>query len=815
VFRDGIALQRFKKNLSKTTTKWREHFRVSPWPHLLILFVLSGTVAVLLSPVPMVGTTTYNLGDVAKSNIKATQPLLIEDKEASEEKRRSAAESVLSVYDYDAQLAQKVSDKLLVGFQTVRKAYQNTGPSIIPPAYQHAPYPYKAKELPQTDADINEKSKGELEQIWGIEVSDNAFDVLLKSNFSEDFETLILELLNIVMSKEVILSKQLLATEKNKGIVVRSIQTGQDLKVMDLDSCLSVSEARGAIRSTAINFIKQYKYPSLQVATHLAQELVQPNLTFNRLETERRKRQAYNSQNPVFYKIEKGEMIVREGGRITPKILAELSKMKLSEQKRNAWLITVGMGLLLGLFFLVSSLSSKFSIAPPDYGVKDSMFLGSVMLFTLLLMLPSMYLTQNLSAGSIDIPVNSIFYSIPVCIGSMLVSIFLGVPMALIFSVAASFIAALMLDNDINFFAFFLLGSFVAAQYVQGCRDRACLIKAGLFVGLINIITVVAINMTMERLPSAVSLFDVSFALIGAVLSGIIVTGLLPLVESIFGYSTNIKLLELANLDSPVLRDLLLRAPGTYHHCMIVGSMVEAAAATIGANPLLSKVSAYYHDIGKIRKPEYFIENQQGGVNKHEKLAPSMSALILISHVKDGVEMAKKHGLGSGIVNIIKQHHGTNVISYFYQKALEAHDNDQSVVKEEDYRYPGPRPQTKEAGLVLLADMVEAAARTLQDPTPARVQGTVQKIINKVFSDGQLDNCELTLRDLHQIAKSFNKILNGIFHQRIEYPDFAAKGGLVRKGKNGNSHRKPAATPKDQAKADQGQNQKDLKRLGL
>jgi putative nucleotidyltransferase with HDIG domain len=815
VFRNGITLQRFKKNLTKKTTGWREKFLLSPWPHLLILFVLSAAIAVLLSPVPMVGTTTYNLGDVAKSNIKATQPLLIEDNEATEEKRRAAAEAVLSVYDYDAQLAQKISDKLLKGFQAMRKAYQNMDSSISPPAFHPAPYPYKAPPSPQADVGMAEKAKRELEQIWGIELSDTAFEVLSKANFSEDFETLILELLNIVMSKEVILGKQLLTADRNKGIVVRSVQTGQDIKVMDVDSCLSISEAQGVIRSTAINFIKQYKYPSLQVATNIAQQLVQPNLTFNRLETERRKRQAYNSQNPVFYKIEKGEMIVREGGRITPKILAELSKMKLTEQKRNAWLIIAGMGLLLGLFFLVSSLCSKFSIAPAGYALKDSLFLGSVMLLTFLLTLPSLYLNQNLSAGSIDIPVKSIFYSIPVSIGSMLVSIFLGLPIALIFSIAASFIAALMLGNDINFFAFFLLGSFVAARYVQDCRDRARLIKAGLVVGLINIITVLAINMTMERLPSAVSIFDVSFALMGAVLSGIIVTGLLPLVESVFGYTTNIKLLELANLDSPVLRDLLLRAPGTYHHCMIVGSMVEAAAAAIGANPLLSKVSAYYHDIGKTRKPEYFIENQQGGVNKHEKLAPSMSALILISHVKDGVEMAKRHGLGPAIVNIIKQHHGTSVISYFYQKALEAYDNDQSVVKEEDYRYPGPKPQTKEAGLVLLADMVEAAARTLQDPTPARVQGTVQKIINKVFSDGQLDNCELTLRDLHQIAKSFNKILNGIFHQRIEYPDFSAKGGLVRKGRNGNSYRKPAANGKDQSKADQEQNQKDLKRLGL
>jgi cyclic-di-AMP phosphodiesterase PgpH len=815
VYRDITTIQKLKKNLNKKKDDWKDLFQASPWSHLLVLLILSATIAVLLSPVPIIGSITYNLGDVAKSNIKATQPLLIEDTEATDERRRTAAESVLPVYDYDPQLVQKIGDRLLRGFETMRKMFQNTDTETRSSVQQSLSPTFEMMEVRQENAAFIENAKRELTQIWGIKVLDTAFEVLQKGSFSEDFETLILELLNSVMYKEIISSKQLPAAERNKGIVVRSIQTGQEIKIMSVDSCLSVAEAKGAIRSTAINFIRQYKYPSLQASTHIAQELVQPNLTPNRLETGRREKEAYNAQSPVFYKIEKGEMIVREGGRITPKILAELSKMKLTEQKRNVWVAIGGLCLLMGLFFLVSALSSKFSRIARHYEFKDSLFLGSVFLFTFILTLPSLYLTQNLSAGVIDIPVKSIFYSIPICIGPMLVSIFLGVPLALFFSVVSAFAASLMLGNDIHYFAFFILGSFVAANYVQGCRDRASLIKAGLVVGLVNMITVIAINMTIDLLSSTVTLFDVSFALMGALLSGIIVTGLLPLLETLFGYTTNIKFLELANLDSPVLRDLLLRAPGTHHHCMIVGSMVETAAAAIGANPLLSKVSAYYHDIGKTKKPEYFIENQQAGVNKHEKLAPSMSALILISHVKDGVELARKHGLGSDLVNIIKQHHGTSVISFFYQKALEAHNNDQNGVKEEDYRYPGPKPQTKEAGLVLLGDMVEAASRSLQDPTPARIQGTVQKIINKVFSDGQLDDCELTLKDLHQIAKSFNKVLNGIFHQRIEYPDFSQKGGLPKKAKNGNSHRKPPTVAKDQAKADQEQAQKDLKRLGL
>jgi putative nucleotidyltransferase with HDIG domain len=244
--------------------------------------------------------------------------------------------------------------------------------------------------------------------------------------------------------------------------------------------------------------------------------------------------------------------------------------------------------------------------------------------------------------------------------------------------------------------------------------------------------------------------------------------------------------------------------------------MVEATAKAIQANPLLAKVSAYYHDIGKIKKPLYFIENQMGGENKHEKLAPSMSSLILISHVKDGVDLAREHKLGREIISIIQQHHGTNLISYFYHKAKErmlSKSGKVTDVKEEDFRYPGPKPQTKEAGLVMLADMVEAASRSLIDPTPARIQGMVQKIINKVFSDGQLDECELTLKDLHEIAKGFNKTLSGIFHQRIEYPEVVAKS--AKKAKNGSADHLPAEDSGTKKPEDKAESAESLKRLGL
>jgi hypothetical protein len=305
---------------------------------------------------------------------------------------------------------------------------------------------------------------------------------------------------------------------------------------------------------------------------------------------------------------------------------------------------------------------------------------------------------------------------------------------------------------------------------------------------------------------------------LGGALAGVIATGFLPLIEMVFGFTTDIKLLELSSLDQPILKDLMVKAPGTYHHSVIVSSMVEATAESIYANPLLAKVSAYYHDIGKTKKPLYFVENQVRGDKRHEKLAPSMSSLILISHVKDGVELAKQNRLGKEIADIIQQHQGTRLISYFYQKAKEQtkeKGGKSSPVKEEDFRYPGPKPQTKEAALVLVADAAEAVSRTLVDPAPARIKGVVQKIINDVFLDGQLDECELTLKDLNQIAKSFTKTLSGIFHTRIEYPEPIAKGETAKKKENGDSDKLPASHERYRSREDKDKAKEDLRRLGI
>lgn len=398
----------------------------------------------------------------------------------------------------------------------------------------------------------------------------------------------------------------------------------------------------------------------------------------------------------------------------------------------------------------------------------------------------------------------------------MTVCLFMGFEVALIFSVIISACTAFILMSRFEIFIYFLLNSAMAAYWMQSCRERRVLIQAGFKIGLLNMFLSTAVAVHTGDFAGFRLIANWGVGFLGGIGAGIITAGIVPLIEMAFNYTTDISLLELANLERPILRKLMMEAPGTYHHCVIVGSMVEAAASEIGANPLLAKVCGYYHDIGKVKKPLYFIENQTDGKNRHDKLAPSMSSLILISHVKEGVELAKKHKLVPEIIDAIRQHHGTSIIRFFYEKAKQLKGDD--AVKIDDYRYPGPRPQNREIGLVMLADVVEAASRSLENPTPSRIQGLVQNLINKIFSDGQLDNCELTLNDLHKIAKCFNKILNGIHHHRIEYPEqSAAKNGKEKneKEKNGNIDNKPQK-PKKVSSGENKENSTDnLKRLGV
>ena len=392
---------------------------------------------------------------------------------------------------------------------------------------------------------------------------------------------------------------------------------------------------------------------------------------------------------------------------------------------------------------------------------------------------------------------SAVLLIVPLAAASMIVCVFMGLGSALPFAVLTAVAAAVIFKSNLAMLVFFLISGSMGAYWIRNCRERKIFVMAGAKTGLLAAVLAAAVSVYAGHFSWANLIGSRLFAFLGGMGSGIIAAGVVPLVEIAFGYTTDITLLELANLDRPILRQLMIEAPGTYHHSVIVGSMVEAAAVEIDANPLLAKVTGYYHDIGKVKKPQYFIENQRNGKNKHDKLAPSMSSLILVSHIKEGVELAREHKLAKVIVDGIRSHHGTSLIRYFYEKAKLLKGAD--AVKEEDFRYPGPKPRTREAALVMLADTVEAASRTLENPTPARIKGLVKSLIDRILSDGQLDECDITLKDLNAIAVSFNAILNGIHHHRIEYIDQrpAADENGKGKAKNGHPDRQPPKTASD------------------
>lgn len=445
------------------------------------------------------------------------------------------------------------------------------------------------------------------------------------------------------------------------------------------------------------------------------------------------------------------------------------------------------------LYFYVRFLEVRPTMSP-----KNLYLLGTVILLSILLSrFPVLVVFESIHHRYPSIPLHSLYYTIPVALGAVLLTVLFNVRTAFGGAIALSVITALMVTDEITFLLYGLIGAIVGAFSIRRTQERTVFFWAGFWVFLANVCTIVTfIPIYGSSVP--ILIFDLGAAFVNAVLVALFASTLLPVLEYLFETATDLKLLELSNLNRPLLKQLMKTAPGTYHHSLMLGELAEAAAEAIGANSLLCRVGAYYHDIGKVKKPAYFIENQMDAMNRHDTLSPSLSSLIVVSHVKDGVEMALEHRLPPAIVDFIPQHHGTRLVTYFYEKAKESQDPDLGEVKEEDYRYPGPKPQTREAAILMLADAVEAAARTLTDPTPARIQGLVQRIVNSIFIEGQLSECDLTLKDLHQIAKGFVRVLTAVHHHRVDYPGYKFEEVKKKEGEKKGDGDTDSKSPKEE-----------------
>ena len=495
-----------------------------------------------------------------------------------------------------------------------------------------------------------------------------------------------------------------------------------------------------------------------------------PNLVYDEEET-RRRREARMRTVATSLSVSRNERIVAKHDRVTRSQVSTLQA--LEERRARNESESSGLQRILlyvGKILRIAALLAIFLLAlrrfnPELVEEASRVTLVFIIIFVYLL------LTALVTRFALLDP-----YLVPVAFVSLVTAAFFGVMPSAVFTLFSALLLLTHTDLPGSHVFIAILAGTAAIISIAQLRERRHFYTIFLYISIAYIIGIAGFGLT-ARISVADFLLGSLWGITSAFICTILVMFLLPIFESIFDVTTNFTLMELSDLNRPLLRRLIMEAPGTYHHSLMVGNLVEAVAGDVGANSLLARVAAYYHDIGKLAKPEYFFENKGDNVNKHEKLAPTMSALILGSHVKEGVELAPKEKLPRVIADAIREHHGTTVMAYFYQKALEYDSHDS--VNVDDFRYPGPRPRSKETALIMLADSCEAAVRSLKEITAPRIRAVVTRLIQTRMNDGELDHSGLTLNDIAVIREKFIQLLTGIFHPRISYPgqEEDAKGG--------------------------------------
>lgn len=532
------------------------------------------------------------------------------------------------------------------------------------------------------------------------------------------------------------------------------------------DQVLDAQTARAKV-AEMVNTSNLTKNTMREMATEIARAVITPNKFFDQKGTDDAKGQARESVKPVY--INKNDVIVKAGDVITEEIYGRLDKLELLKSKANH-LPQIGLVILSALLSFVVFMFVRQSLLAIKYNNSQLVMLILIFIINITCM-KIISLVQNL-----DYPY--IGYLAPTALGSILIVILLDAPLAFISSVLFSVMASIIFNAehtllfDFRYGLLSLVICFTAVFTIQRASQRATILKAGLMIAFFSILTISSLMLMEDHFQQREVLFSMAFAAAGGLLTVVFVIGLLPFFEVAFGILSPLKLVELSNPNHPLLRKLLTETPGTYHHSVMVGNLSEAAAESIGADGLLCRVGSYYHDIGKTKRPSYFIENQTNIENPHDRIDPNLSKSIIIAHPRDGVEMLKDYKMPKAIRDIAEQHHGTTLLHYFYHKAVKLAEEEGSdkEIREEDFRYPGPKAQSKEAAIVGIADSVEAAVRSLRNPTLEQIDSMVHKIIKSRLDDGQFNECDLTLKELDKIAKTLNETLLGIFHARIEYP---------------------------------------------
>lgn len=716
-------------------------------------------------------TYSVHVGEQVSHDIKSPLGFKLIDEVSTEEKRRAAENVVPMVFDYDRSVFEDLYGRVYTAFRKMREEIRHV--VFSRDEFEHFDQVQKLLAL-----------KPAFENHIGHRVSNQVFEWLINNRFSPRIENLVMETLDrwsvfkITENTEKLLAgqKEIIAREISRGVEARPREFS--IPVRDLKD-INRREDLPVVRGTGVKFSSVDQ----RLFDEFVRSLIAPNVTLNKQETQARRKKARDEVLPHEISVEKNQIIVPEGGVVQPIHVTLLNEIENQRSSRNRNVLAFVSAVLFVVVLLVfSSYLRRFTLNRVRIDSKDITIMGVVTLLVVgftkffLFIVNAAFTTRF---GSY-VPDSAFLFSAPVASATMLVGLLItSGEIVWIFSLFLAVVLGIMVDMKFAFILVTIVGSLAAARGVHGCKTRNDVYFAGVRTGLVNALMVMLV-ITVQHYGHENYMnqlvWTVPAGLLSGILSSLVAMMLIPLLESAFNCTTDVRLLELSNLNHPLLREMIVKAPGTYHHSLVVGSMVEAAAEEIEANPLLAKVMSYYHDIGKTEHAQYFIENQKPGQNLHDHLSPHMSKTILIAHVKDGLELGLKYKLGKPILDGIVQHHGTTLIAFFYNRALEMQDADIDEVHEADFRYPGPKPQFREAALIMLADSIEAASRSLDEPTPVRLQNIVKNIIQRKFMDGQLDECNLTLKDLTTIEESFIRILLGIYHQRIDYPKRAGGG---------------------------------------
>lgn len=501
-----------------------------------------------------------------------------------------------------------------------------------------------------------------------------------------------------------------------------------------------------------INNSKQLSKELKSIAEAIAQLEVKVNYFYDAQKTSELKDEAAKKVTP--FTIKKDQIIVKEGEPVEKYQIEILKSAGLyNTNSKSDWYIYISLGVMILLIMILQWLYL--------YKYHKELFNDvSKLILISILNCVSLVLARTLNIIS---PFLIPFACIP-----MLFTLLMNYEASLCINLLNCIFISTVVGFNIQITLLAVINTVVGSIILKKMQQRNDILYSTLYISIINIIFTASSGFLLSNNASDI-IKNTSFSLASSILSGILTIGFLPFFESTFDIVTTIKLLELSNPNNPLLKRLLLEAPGTYHHSILVGNLAEMASEAVGGNTVLARVASYYHDVGKIKRPYFFKENQIGTDNPHNKITPNLSTLIITSHVKDGIELAKEYKIPKAIQDIIEQHHGTTLVKYFYVTAKNSSEKPEEV-KKEDFMYDGPIPETKEAGIIMLADSVEASVRSISEPTNGKIEEMVNDIIKARLNEGQLDNCDLTLKDLEKIRKAFLKVLTGIYHKRIEYP---------------------------------------------